>query len=119
MRGAYRFGATSARLNLDLRASDEKFRNPAFHRLPGYEPRDLYKRALTVLRLVHPDDRDRIAALLPAMLAGQALRSVEFRLLHADGTSVRRVERRRRRAVSRDGKCTAIGGAPSEMPVCC
>ncbi len=112
MRGAGIPEIIDARLYLDLRTSEQKFRglvenaedliyltdsrgrityaNPALHRLLGYEPRDVYERELTVLPLVHPDDRDRIAALLPDMLAGHVLRSVEFRLLHADGASVRR-----------------------------
>jgi two-component system, sporulation sensor kinase E len=112
MPAAARPEALDARLYLDLRASGEKFRgivenapdliylidahgrityaNPALHRLLGYEARDVYERELTLLRLIHPDDCDRIAALLPDMLAGRVPRAVELRLLHADGTSVRR-----------------------------
>jgi two-component system, sporulation sensor kinase E len=112
MRAAAFPEALNARLRPDGCASDEKFRgivenaedliyltdshgrityaNPALHRLLGYEPRDVCERKLTVLQLVHPDDCDRIAALLPGMLAGDVRRAVELRLAHADGTSVRR-----------------------------
>jgi two-component system, sporulation sensor kinase E len=96
----------NARLYLDLQASERRFRglvenaedliyltngegrlvyaNPALERLLGFEPERLYVTGLTVLSLVHPDDRQKLERLLPQMLGGQVLRSVEFRMMHAD-----------------------------------
>ena len=97
----------NTRLYLDLQASERRFRglvenaedliyltngegrivyaNPALERLLGYEAERVYERGLTVLGLVHPSDRKKLKRLLPRMLGGQVLRSVEFRLMHADG----------------------------------
>jgi PAS domain S-box-containing protein len=97
----------NARLYLDLQASERRFRglvenaedliylasgegrlmyaNPALERLLGYEPAGLCASGVTVLSLVHPEDRPKLERLLPQMLGGQVLRSVEFRMMHADG----------------------------------
>src|SRR5690606_11111422 len=61
------------------------YANPALERLLGYEPSWVYERGLTDLGLVHPSDRKKLKRLLPRMLGGHILRSVEFRLMHADG----------------------------------
>jgi PAS domain S-box-containing protein len=101
----------NARLYLDLQASERRFRglvenaedliyltngegrlvyaNPALERLLGYEPERLAATGLTVLSLVHEADREKLERLLPQMLDGQVLRSVEFRMLHADGRRFR------------------------------
>jgi PAS domain S-box-containing protein len=97
----------NARLYLDLEASERRFRglvenaedliyltnsegrityaNPALERLLGHEPERLCISGLTVLSLVHPADRPKLELLLPQMLAGQVLRAVEVRMMHADG----------------------------------
>jgi PAS domain S-box-containing protein len=97
----------NARLYLDLQASERRFRglvenaedliyltnreggvvyaNPALERLLGHEPERLLVSGLTVLSLVHPADREKLEPLVQQMLEGQVLRSVEFRMMHADG----------------------------------
>ena len=101
----------NARLYLDLQTSERKFRglvenaedliyltardgrlvyvNPALERLLGYAPEAVYASGLTVLSLVHADDREELAAVLPQMLDGQVLRAFEFRMMHADGRRFR------------------------------
>jgi PAS domain S-box-containing protein len=100
----------NARLYLDLKASERRFRglvenaedviyltdhtgrivyaNPALDRLLGYGPDVLSSGDVPVLALVHPDDRARIADLLPRMLAGDVMRAIEFRVVHRDGSRV-------------------------------
>jgi len=100
----------NARLYLDLKASERRFRglvenaedviyltdrigrivyaNPALDRLLGYGPDVLSTDEVPVLTLVHPDDRTRLADLLPRMLAGDVMRAVEFRVVHRDGSRV-------------------------------
>ena len=97
----------NGRLYLDLQASERRFRglvenaedfiyltnsdgrvvyaNPALERLLGHEPERLYTSGLTILSLVHPADRQKLERLFPEMLGGRILRSVEFRMMHADG----------------------------------
>jgi two-component system, sporulation sensor kinase E len=101
----------NARLYLDLQASERKFRglvenaedliyltdregrlvyaNPALERLLGHSPRVLDGDGLTLLTLVHPADRERVAPALARMLAGDVVRALEFRLMHADGERFR------------------------------
>ena len=100
----------NARLYLDLKASERRFRglvenaedviyltdhngrivyaNPALDRLLGYGPDVLSSGDVPVLALVHPDDRARIADFLPRMLAGDVMRAIEFRVVHRDGSRV-------------------------------
>ncbi len=101
----------NARLYLDLQASERRFRglvenaedliyltngdgrvvyaNPALERLLGYEPDEVYAAGRTVLSLVHPEDVATLRSMLPQMLVGRVLRSVEFRMMHADGRRFR------------------------------
>jgi PAS domain S-box-containing protein len=98
----------NTRLYLRLQASERKFRalvesaedliylidvagrmsyiNPAVASRLGYEPDALYRGDRTLLSLVHPDDRDRVAAALPRTLGGDVLPPFEFRMMHADGS---------------------------------
>jgi two-component system, sporulation sensor kinase E len=99
----------NTRLYLDLQASERKFRglvesaehliylldpdgrivyaNPAFGRRLGHQPGDLDGRML--LSIVDPEDREQVDALLQQALSGGAVKASEFRMLHADGASVR------------------------------
>jgi len=101
----------NARLYLDLQASERKFRglvenaedliyltdaegrilyaNPALERLLGYPADVLNGTGLTVLTLVHDADREPVARALERMLAGEVVRALEFRLMHADGERFR------------------------------
>jgi PAS domain S-box-containing protein len=101
----------NARLYLDLQASERRFRglvenaedliyltndqgriayaNPAMGRLLGYDPERLYQSGATIVSCAHPLDRETLEALVPRMLAGQVFRSVEFRVMHADGEQFR------------------------------
>lgn len=101
----------NTRLYMNLQASERKFRglvesaadliyatdlrgrivyaNPALERLLGYDAASVHESGLTVLSLVHPDDRDRVARLLGPMLRGRVRRALDFRMLHADGRGVR------------------------------
>ncbi|MBI2221948.1 MAG: GAF domain-containing protein [Acidobacteria bacterium] len=101
----------NTRLFFELRASERKFRrlvenaedliyladpdgriayaNPAFERLLGHSSRDVHAGRLTILSLIHPDDREEVASCLPHMLSGEVLRALEFRMVHADGARVR------------------------------
>ncbi len=106
----------NTRLYLGLKASERKFRglvenaedaiyltdlggrlvyaNPAFGRLLGCDPDALYAASPKahgghgMLSLVHPADRDRVAALFPDWIAGQGGHAVELRFLHSDGNRV-------------------------------
>lgn len=98
----------NARLYLDLKASERRFRglvenaedaiyltdasgglvyvNPVFERLLGYDRHRLCAEGTPLLSLVHAEDRDVLAGLLPEMLGGTVRRAVEFRLQHAGGS---------------------------------
>lgn len=98
----------NARLYLDLKASERRFRglvenaedaiyltdtagglayvNPVFERLLGYDRHRLCAEATPLLSLVHAEDREMLAGLLPGMLGGTVRRALEFRLQHADGS---------------------------------
>jgi two-component system, sporulation sensor kinase E len=100
----------NARLFLDLKASERRFRglvenaedviyltdpagrivyaNPAMARLLGYDPEALCSRSTPIAALVHEADADAFARLLPRMLGGEVMRAVEVRLRHADGVQV-------------------------------
>jgi two-component system, sporulation sensor kinase E len=100
----------NARLYLELQASERKFRglvenakdviyltdpdgrlvyaNPAMQRLLGFDPAALCASGASLLSLVHPDDRQRIALLLPSLMTGQVTRALELRMRHADGARV-------------------------------
>jgi two-component system, sporulation sensor kinase E len=100
----------NARLYLELQASERKFRglvenardviyltdpegrlvyaNPAMERLLGFDPAALCASGASLLSLVHPDDRPRIALLLPSLVNGQVTRALELRMQHADGARI-------------------------------
>ena len=97
------------RLYLSLRASERRYRglvenaedliyqtdrsgrmifaNAALDRLLGRNPAALEQEPLPMLSLVHPDDRERMAERLPAMLGGEIMRAMEVRFLSADDTT--------------------------------
>lgn len=99
----------NTRLYLDLRASERRFRglvedaehliylldeegrvfyaNPAFGRRIGHEPGDLTNCVL--LSLVHSEDREQLGQVLAQALSGGPNASGEFRMLHADGVTIR------------------------------
>ena len=101
----------NARLYLDLQASERKFRglvenaedliyltdragrilyaNSALERLLQHEPEALSRSRRTILSLVHPADRDRVARCLAVVAAGQVLRALEFRMIYPDGERFR------------------------------
>jgi PAS domain S-box-containing protein len=101
----------NTRLYLDLEASERKFRslvenaedliylvdtagrlrylNPAARTLLGVDPGELCAAASPVLALVHPDDLPRVEAALQRMLAGEIMRSFEYRMVAAGGSAVR------------------------------
>jgi two-component system, sporulation sensor kinase E len=101
----------NARLYLDLQASERKFRglvenaedliyltdraarftyvNPAASTLLGCDPESLCEERRTVLSLVHPDDRQALAAALDRMLSGEILHALEFRMAHTGGERYR------------------------------
>jgi two-component system, sporulation sensor kinase E len=98
----------NTRLYLRLQASERKFRalvesakdliylidleghiayiNPAAASRLGYEPQELCGRSRSLLSLVHPDDRHRVADALPRTLKGEPLPPFEFRMMHRDGS---------------------------------
>ena len=57
-------------------------------RLLGFVPAALCASGASLLSLVHPDDRQRIALLLPSLVNGQVTRALELRMQHADGARV-------------------------------
>lgn len=98
----------NTRLYLRLQESERKFRalvesaedliylidghgyvtyiNPAATSRLGYAPDELCGSGRSLLSLVDPEDRERVAAALPRALAGELLPSFEFRMTHADGS---------------------------------
>jgi two-component system, sporulation sensor kinase E len=101
----------NARLFMDLQASERKFRglvenaedliyltdrtgrilyaNSALERLLQHEPEALTRSGRTILSLVHPADRDRVARRLSVVASGEVLRALEFRLVYPDGERFR------------------------------
>jgi two-component system, sporulation sensor kinase E len=65
------------------------YANPALDRSLGFDPSTFCASNRTVLALVHPADRERVAGHLPAMLCGEVQHALEFRMMHADGHQVR------------------------------
>ncbi len=98
----------NTRLYLRLQASERKFRslvenaedliyliepegrisyiNPAAASGLGYEPGDLYAMRCSLLSLVHPEDRQRVAEALPRTAGGDVLAPLEFRMMHSNGS---------------------------------
>ena len=54
-----------------------------------HEPEALSRSRRTILSLVHPADRDRVARCLAVVAAGQVLRALEFRMIYPDGERFR------------------------------
>lgn len=59
--------------------------NPAYERYTGISSESVYKNSLTVLRMVHPDDRAAFRDALEDILKGES-RKMDFRVRHKDGT---------------------------------
>lgn len=98
----------NTRLYLRLQESERKFRalvesaedliylidthgcisyiNPAATSRLGYKPDELCGTGRTLLSMVDPADRERVAEALPRALSGDALPSFEFRMTHANGS---------------------------------
>ncbi len=101
----------NARLFMGLQASERKFRglvenaedviyltdregrilyaNSALERLLEHEPGPLIRSGATILSLLHPIDRERVAKRLSVVAAGQVLRALEFRMIYPDGQRFR------------------------------
>lgn len=60
--------------------------NPAVERMTGHTVDECLAMSGYPLPMVHPDDRDRIAAVLRSALAGSAGNDLEFRIVHKDGS---------------------------------
>jgi two-component system, sporulation sensor kinase E len=96
---------------LDLASSESKFRglienaehliyvldhearmiyaNPALMRLLGRDPGTTCDGGTTIAELVHADDVQRVAEAVEATLAGETIRALELRMVHADGETSR------------------------------
>jgi PAS domain S-box-containing protein len=59
--------------------------SPRYHELLGYHDHELSEDASAIEELMHPEDRERVAAVTQAHLVGSALYDVEFRMLTRDG----------------------------------
>ena len=59
---------------------------PSIERLLGHPAADVV--GLTIVELIHPDDAERVGALLATSTSGAQIGPVECRLRHADGTWV-------------------------------
>jgi len=59
--------------------------SPSFHRLVGYEDEGLPEQIEDYLELLHPDDRDAVAASVTAHLEERSTYDVEYRLRCKDG----------------------------------
>jgi two-component system, sporulation sensor kinase E len=101
----------SARLFMDLQASERKFRslvenaadliyltdragrivyaNSAWEQLLHHDPGVLCASRRSILSLVHPEDRDLVSRRLALMAAGQVVRALEFRMLSRDAGGFR------------------------------
>ena len=63
--------------------------SPRWAGMLGYRPDELEPTIESFRRLVHPEDRERVAAVEADYLAGRSDRyQVEFRMLHKDGTEI-------------------------------
>lgn len=120
----------NTRLYLDLQASERQFRglvenaedliyrtdgegrftyvNPAAQALLGRDPEALRSQRYPVLSLVHPDDRPRVGEALARMLRGEVMRSIEFRMAHADGATFRWVSQTNAPLRDANGRTTGI-----------
>jgi diguanylate cyclase (GGDEF)-like protein/PAS domain S-box-containing protein len=76
---------------LDLVGLDEPEKNPLrwsdeVFRIYGYEPSGVEVSRRSFLRLVHPDDRDRVQKTLEQAIHEAIPYTIEFRIIRADGT---------------------------------
>ena len=56
--------------------------------MTGYSPSEWAEQPDLYLRLLHPDDRERVVAELERASTGAPVRSLEYRLLARDGRAV-------------------------------
>jgi PAS domain S-box-containing protein len=108
------------RLNLALSAANDGlvdwnvrtgaiFYSPRSFTMLGYEPDEFVPTIPTVLALVHPEDRDRVEAMLTALATGECDHAeMEFRMRSASGKWVYVLDRLR--VVGRDA-----GGRPNRV----
>jgi diguanylate cyclase (GGDEF)-like protein/PAS domain S-box-containing protein len=78
-------------VELDLVGLDEPEKNPLrwsdeVFRIYGYEPSGVEVSRRSFLRLVHPDDRDRVQKTLEQAIHEVMPYTIEFRIIRADGT---------------------------------
>jgi diguanylate cyclase (GGDEF)-like protein/PAS domain S-box-containing protein len=78
-------------IEMDLINLDEADKNPLHwsdevFRIYGYEPSGVEVSRRTFLRLVHPDDRDRVQKTLDQAVHEAKRYTVDFRIVRADGT---------------------------------
>jgi PAS domain S-box-containing protein len=69
---------------------DGRFRyvSPSCERITGFRPAEFYSDPALLLRMVHPDDREKVAAHLQSSPAQKGPAHLEFRVLAHDGREV-------------------------------
>ena len=81
-------GSTDASWDWDV-VSNDTYYSERWWELVGYRPGELASDASTWMRLMHPDDRPRVAAFVAELLATEREScSFEFRFRHRDGRDV-------------------------------
>jgi diguanylate cyclase (GGDEF)-like protein/PAS domain S-box-containing protein len=87
--------------------------NPAAERVYGRPVRDFFADSSLWLRIVHPDDRDRVQACFSALAVNDAVK-IEYRIIRPDG-SERWLEDRARVSNGLDGTPVRIDGVASDI----
>lgn len=90
------------------------YTSPSSQRISGYEAVAFYADPGLMNRIIHPDDRDRIAGSPPASPDKESPESQTFRIVHADG-SIRWLERISQPIVDSSGEFLGIRGSNRDI----
>ena len=83
----------------------------------GYSENEIEHNVSALLRLLHPDDKERSLQLVDAVMQGKAVYEIEFRLLHRDGHYLDILSRGYPVRRELDGKIVRIVGTHLDLTV--
>ncbi|MBI5815056.1 MAG: PAS domain S-box protein [Nitrospinae bacterium] len=62
------------------------YHSPQCEIITGYRPEDYYRDLDLWIKMVHPDDREKVTAFLRDAMAEKTAKSIEHRIIHKDGS---------------------------------
>lgn len=98
----------------DARGQRVLYVSPATRAVYGREPQAFYDDPDLWLKLVHPDDQERVRSISSQLALTRTPRELEYRIQHADG-SVRWLRDRASALVGADGQLLGIAGVAEDI----